>query len=132
MGSGVTLRLARRGLRVVGLDRFRPPHEHGSSHGDTRITRLALGEGPDFVPLVMRSHELWRELERETGTRLLHETGGLVLGEPGHPFLEATRAAAREYGIRHENLSADELSGRFPMFAVGEHTASAARSAGFV
>ena len=122
MGSAVTLRLARRGLCVIGLDQFEPPHEQGSSHGDTRITRLAIGEGADFVPLVTRSHELWRELERETGTRLLHQTGGLVLGEPAHPFLRETRAAATRYGIAHQNLSNAELGQRFPMFGAGRST----------
>lgn len=122
MGSAVTLRLARRGLTVVGLDRFRPPHTHGSTHGDTRITRLAIGEGSDFVPLVLRSHELWREIERETGIPLLHTTGGLILGEPDHPFLEQTRSAAAEYGIAHEDLSSAEVRRRFPMFAVGPRT----------
>jgi sarcosine oxidase len=122
MGSAVALRLVRQGLGVVGFDRFEPPHEHGSSHGDSRITRLAIGEGSDFVPLVMRSHELWREIERETGTQLLHQTGGLVLGEPGHPFLEGTRAAADQFGISHTNLTPTELRRRFPMFGVGSRT----------
>jgi sarcosine oxidase len=122
MGSAVTLRLARRGLRVIGLDQFEPPHERGSTHGDTRITRLAIGEGADFVPLVLRSHELWRELEHETGTHLLHRTGGLVIGEPDHPFLEQTRAAAAQYGIAHRNLANAELKERFPMFGVGRLT----------
>src|SRR6202035_4667740 len=122
MGSAVTLRLARRGLRVVGFDRFDPPHTHGSTHGDTRITRLALGEGSDFVPLVPPPHQLWREIERETGTKLLEQTGGLVLGEPAHPFLERTRSAAAEYAIAHENLSNAELRDRFPMFGAGRRT----------
>lgn len=122
MGSAVALRLARRGLRVVGLDRFHPPHAQGSTHGETRITRLAIGEGSEYVPLVLRSHELWRELERETGGALLHQTGGLVLGDAGHPFLEQTRAAAVQYGIAHENLSPAQLRQRFPMFGVSRDT----------
>ncbi|HEY1521818.1 MAG TPA: N-methyl-L-tryptophan oxidase [Solirubrobacteraceae bacterium] len=122
MGSAVTLRLARRGLRVIAFDQFEPPHDRGSTHGETRITRLAIGEGADFVPLVVRSHELWRELEQETGTRLLHQTGGLVLGEPSHPFLNETRAAAVQYGIAHRNLSSAELKQRFPMFGAGSRT----------
>jgi sarcosine oxidase len=122
MGSAVALRLARRGLSVVGVDRFAPPHDRGSTHGDTRITRLAIGEGSDFVPLVLRSHELWRQIERESGTRLLRQTGGLVLGEPDDPFLGQTRAAAMGYGIGHENLSPTELGRRFPMFGVGRRT----------
>jgi sarcosine oxidase len=122
MGSATTLRLARKGLSVVGLDRFSPPHTRGSTHGETRITRLAIGEGSEYVPLVVRSHELWREIEHETGTTLLHQTGGLVLGEPGHPFLQQTRAAAREHGIAHQNLGNAQLRQGFPMFAVDAGT----------
>ncbi len=116
MGSAVTCALARRGLRVIGIDRFHPPHDRGSTHGDTRITRLAIGEGPEYVPLVRRSHELWRELERETGTTLLHQVGGLVIGDHDDPFLAKTRAAAALYEIAHENLDRRELTRRFPMF----------------
>ena len=122
MGSAVTLQLAQRGLSVVGIDRFSPPHEHGSSHGETRITRLALGEGTEFVPVVRRAHELWREIEREAGTRVLHQVGGLILGRPGNAFLERTRAAATEHAIGHENLANAELRRRFPMFAVDSDT----------
>ena len=78
MGSAVSVELVRRGLRVVGLDARHPPHEQGSTHGDTRITRLAIGEGSEYVPFVRRSHELWRRIERESGASLLHQTGGLV------------------------------------------------------
>lgn len=122
MGSAVLLRLAERGLRVIGLDRFRPPHDRGSTHGETRITRLALGEGPEFVPLVRRSHELWREIERETNTTLLHQTGGLILGDRDNEFLERTRGVAALYEIGHENLSNAELTRRFPMFGADTRT----------
>ena len=67
MGSAALYQLARRGVRVLGLDRFHPPHDRGSSHGDTRITRLALGEGEQYVQFARRSHEIWRELEAATG-----------------------------------------------------------------
>jgi sarcosine oxidase len=122
MGSAVTFRLAERGVNVAGFDRFTPPHVQGSSHGDTRITRLALGEGSDFVPLVMRSHQLWREIGRATGTKLLHQVGGMIVGRPDHPFLAETRSTAAEYGITHENLSNAELRARFQMFSVGRRT----------
>jgi len=79
MGSAATWQLARRGNSVLGIDRFAPPHEHGSTHGDTRITRQAIGEGAQYSPLAMRSHQIWRELERETGSTLLVAHGGLVL-----------------------------------------------------
>ena len=67
VGSATLYQAAKRGARVTGIDRFVPPHDQGSSHGDTRITRQAIGEGREFVPLVLRSHQIWREIEAETG-----------------------------------------------------------------
>ena len=122
MGSAVCAHLAARGASVVGLDRFAPPHPWGSTHGETRITRLAIGEGREYVPLVRRSHALWRELEHETGHELLTQPGIVILGHPSSPFLAETRAAAREHGIAHENLGGPELRARFPMFAPAEGT----------
>ena len=122
MGSAVTLRLAQRGLRVLGVDRFRPPHDRGSTHGQTRITRLAVGEGAEHVPLVRRSHELWRELEAATGSSVLEQVGGLVIGRRDDMFLEQTRAVARLHGIAHRNLSNAQLSDGFPMFDLPDDT----------
>jgi sarcosine oxidase len=122
MGSAVTFQLAKRGLRVIGLDRFRPPHDRGSTHGETRITRLAVGEGPEHVPLVRRSHELWRELERATGCSVLEQIGGLVIGQRDDGFLEQTREVARLHGIAHRNLSHAQLSDGFPMFNAPDDT----------
>ena len=118
MGSATCRALAARGVPVLGIDRHEPPHPYGSTHGDTRITRLAIGEGAEYAPLVRRSHELWRELENQTGTALLTQCGGLVVAPAGSAFLARTRAVARRYGIRHENLDRAELTQRFPMFAV--------------
>ena len=75
MGSAAIWHLARRGQRVIGLDRFAPGHERGSSHGATRIIRLGYFEHPAYVPLVRRSYKLWNELEAATGCRLLEVTG---------------------------------------------------------
>ena len=122
MGSAACYQLAARGVAVTGIDRYSPPHEHGSTHGDTRVTRLAIGEGPDYVPLVRRSHKLWREIERETGAVLLRQPGGLVLGPPDGPFLSQTRTVAQQFGIDHENLGGARLSDRFPMFMVDDRT----------
>ena len=77
MGSAALYHLARRGVAVVGFDRFSPPHSNGSSHGRTRIIRLAYYEDPSYVPLLRRAYELWRELEEQTGQRLLRITGSL-------------------------------------------------------
>src|ERR1700733_10830334 len=82
MGSATLYQLAKRGAKVIGLDRFPPPHTMGSSHGETPITRQAVGEGRDYVPLVVDSHRIWRELEAETGEELLNARGVLVMA-PG-------------------------------------------------
>lgn len=124
-GSAIACALARRGARVVGIDRFHPPHVQGSSHGRTRITRLAVGEGADYVPLVQRSHVLWRELEAQTGLSLMRETGLLVLASPAADagafhgqadFFGSTRELALRFGIPHELLDAAAVRERFPAF----------------
>jgi sarcosine oxidase len=122
MGSATCLQLASRGVSVIGIDRYSPPHAFGSTHGDTRITRLAIGEGPDYVPLVRRSHELWRELEQQAGVPLLTQCGGLIIAHPDAPFLGRTRAVADQHGIAHEHITNAQLRERFPMFAVDEQT----------
>ena len=119
MGAATLYQLARRGLSVVGIDRHQPPHDHGSSHGETRITRQAIGEGADYVPLVSRSHVIWRELERATGMSLFVQCGGLVVGrlDAGPDgFLRATVDVAERYGIEHRLLDRDALVARFPQF----------------
>ncbi|MGD0143318.1 MAG: N-methyl-L-tryptophan oxidase [Rhizomicrobium sp.] len=125
MGSASVYQLAKAGNRVLGLDRFSPPHNRGSSHGDTRITRLAVGEGRHLTPFVRRSHEIWRGIERETGERLLTVTGGLIVSShlaTAHThvpqFFQNTLAAARTYGIPHEMLDAAQIRKRFPQFRV--------------
>jgi len=97
---------------------------HGSSHGDTRITRLALGEGPQYVQFARRSHEIWRELEAATGSTLFREVGGLFFGSTSAHgqahgaanFLQTTIDVAREHGIPHDVLDASALKERFPQF----------------
>jgi sarcosine oxidase len=122
MGSATCAQLAARGQSVIGFDGYEPPHPYGSTHGDTRITRIAIGEGPEYVPLVRRSHQLWRQIEQETGSELLTVCGGLVLAPAGSRFLAQTRASASEYGVAHEALSAEQLGARFPMFAIDSRT----------
>src|SRR6187455_25247 len=104
MGSASVYALTRPGQparRVLGIDRFAPPHALGSSHGDTRITRLAIGEGAHYTPLVLRANEIWREIERESGQSLHVVTGGLIISSPARSatthvanFFENTLAAA--------------------------------------
>lgn len=125
VGSAAVYQLARRGSRTLGIDQFSPPHTHGSTHGDTRITRQAIGEGTHYTPLALRSYELFREVERETGADLLTVCGGLIISSDGVTtgthvagFFENTLAAARTYGIAHEMLDASEIRRRFPQFLV--------------
>lgn len=124
MGSAAVYQLAKRGNRVLGLDRFVPPHAQGSSHGETRVTRQAIGEGEQYSPLSLRSYELWREIERETGRSVLSVTGGLIISSPhqkGHNvanFFANTLGAARKFQIRHEILDAPAIRRRFPQFRV--------------
>jgi sarcosine oxidase len=126
MGSAALYQLAKAGVKVLGLDRFTPPHDRGSTHGDTRITRLAVGEGAEYVPLVRRSHEIWREIEGLLGADLLQQCGGLVIAgrdaqglHGSSEFLGQTVASARTYGIRHELLSAGQVGGRYPQLNIG-------------
>ncbi|MGZ4244125.1 MAG: N-methyl-L-tryptophan oxidase [Solirubrobacteraceae bacterium] len=122
MGSAACRQLAARGVSVIGIDQYAPPHKWGSTHGETRITRVAIGEGREYVPLARRSHELWREIERASGTELLSQPGVVILAHPTSTFLRETRAAAREYGIEHRELTTAELRAGFPMFAVDTDT----------
>jgi sarcosine oxidase len=120
MGSAVCRELAARGVAVTGIDRHHPPHVHGSTHGDTRITRLANAEGPQYFALARRSHERWRTLEAETGQRVLHQVGVLMISVAGSPFMTSVQDVAARFAIDHETLDADALRTRFPMFGVGE------------
>ena len=123
VGSAALYQAAKLGARVVGIDRFTPPHDQGSSHGETRITRQAIGEGPEFVPLVLRSNQIWEELETSTGRTLMTRNGCLVLSTPkligrhhGSLFLRETIDAAKAFEIPHETLSGGEIRKRFPQF----------------
>lgn len=116
MGSAAAYQLAKTGCRVLGLDRFHPPHELGSSHGLTRIIREAYFEHPSYVPLVQRAYALWKELENKSGTRVLVQTGGVMVGPPDGPLVKGALRSAEEHQLRYELLSSSELRRRFPAF----------------
>jgi sarcosine oxidase len=126
MGSAALYHLAARGRRVLGIDQFTSPHDHGSSHGDTRIIRQALGEGDAYMPLVLRAYELWRGLEQASGRDLLVTTGGLTISagtgaathHAGEGFLDRKIAFAKAYGIIHRVLDAKEITTEFPQFVL--------------
>ena len=128
LGSSTLWQLSKSGKRILGIDQFSPPHTMGSSHGETRITRLAVGEGMDFVPIVKRSHEIWQELESLSGNTIMTTTGGLLFdsgvqswakhGSEG--FFERTVNFAKEGKIPHEIFDAQELQKRFSEFNLEE------------
>lgn len=117
MGSAAARALSMRGVSVIAFDRFRPPHQLGSTHGHTRIIREAYYEHPLYVPLVRRAYELWGDIERESGQSLLRTTGGLMVGRPSGPLVAGASASARQHGIEHEVLGPSEMRSRFPAFA---------------
>jgi sarcosine oxidase len=117
MGSAAVYQLAGSGVKVLGLDRFQPPHDLGSSHGKTRIIREAYFEHPIYVPLVQRAYELWRDLGAKSGRQLLLQTGGLMVGDPDGVLVTGARRSAEEHKLAHQVLSGSELRARFPAFA---------------
>jgi sarcosine oxidase len=118
MGSATAWALARRGVRVLGLEQYAPFHALGSSHGKTRIIREAYFESPEYVPLVQRAYELWDELGERTGRRLLRVTGGVSIGRLDSPFIVGARESAQRHGLAHELLDAQEARKRFPVLAL--------------
>lgn len=120
MGSATVDELARRGQRVIGFDRHDPPHTLGSSHGRSRIIRMAYMEDPAYVPLLRRAYERWTDLQSTSGRRLLQTTGGLMIGTSGSAAVEGSRASAVEHGLPHEMLGAADIRRRFPAFHVPE------------
>jgi monomeric sarcosine oxidase len=120
MGGAAALHLARRGVRVLGLDRFPVPHNRGSSHGQTRLIRLAYYEHPDYVPLLRRAYGLWHDLEREAGRRLLVESGLVMAGPAAGAVIAGALASARTHGLAVERLTAAEVTARWPAVRVPE------------
>lgn len=120
MGSMAAWRLARRGARVAGFDRLAPPHQAGSSHGESRITRTAYYEGAWYVPLLNESFPLWRELERESGHELLALTGAAMIGAPDGLLVSGALGSAREHGLDHELLDAGDARRRLPQHRIGD------------
>src|SRR4029077_15765990 len=121
MGSAALYHLARGGPRVLGIERYEPGHDRGSSHGATRIIRLGYFEHPSYVPLLRRAYALWRELETAAGRRLLHVTGIAEIGPPSGTLVQGTLASARLHELQHEVLPAPELMRRFPAFRLPRH-----------
>ena len=122
MGSAALYHLAKRGQRVLGLEQFEIGHERGSSHGETRVIRLAYFEGSNYVPIVQRAHRLWRDLSAEAGVPLMHRTGSLEMSEAGYDFVDQSQKSCRDHGLPHETLDAAEVMRRYPAFRLARGT----------
>jgi sarcosine oxidase len=114
MGSATAYHLTKRGQRVLGLDAFPAGHTMGSSHGETRIIRMAYFEHPNYVPLLRRAYQLWEELERESAEKLMHLTGGLFIGRPEGRLVTGSLKSAQTHGLQHEMLDAGAIHRRYP------------------
>lgn len=133
VGSSALFHLAARGARVLGIDRFPGGHDRGSSHGQTRIIRQAYFEHPDYVPLLLRAYQLWRELEQLENKQLYFETGLLEIGPSDGIVVPGVLKSAALHGLDIERVGSSEAARRFPGFVVPEHfEAVFERRAGFL
>ncbi len=130
MGAAAVYQAAKRGVSVLGIDRFNPPHEMGSSHAETRFTRLGVGEGPQYAPLVARSHEIWRELEAASGEVVFYQEGLMIVAPKGEMlkeehnhwenFVERSAEVAAEIGVDFEILQPEEVRARYPKIKIAD------------
>src|SRR5205085_6152279 len=109
VGSAALYHLARRGVRVLGIDRFNPPHDRGSTHGHTRVIRQAYFEHPNYVPLLKESYREWHELESQLGRRLFYQIGLVEVGPPDGLVVPGVLRAADEHHLTVESLTAPEI-----------------------
>lgn len=132
-GSATLRELASRGLRVLGIDQFTPPHTHGSSHGETRIIRKAYFEHPDYVPLLHRAWELWQQCSTDAGQSLLTRCDLVMSGAASSEVIAGARTSARQHGLPIDNLSATEACQRYPVLCLPEdHEVTVESSAGYL
>ena len=118
MGSAAVYHLAKRGQRVLGLEQYDIPHQQGSSHGVSRIIRLAYYEHPSYVPLLHRAYELWWALERTVQERLLHVTGALNIGAETSEVFAGALESVQEHNLAHEILAPEAVRRRFPGYGL--------------
>lgn len=123
-GAAALFHLAKKGARVLGLDRFPIAHDRGSSHGETRVIRLSYFEAPEYVPLLLRAYELWAELCARTGQRLYTETGLIQVGHADGAFIQRILESAVKRGLEIEAIRGRELTDRFPGFVAHDSMTS--------
>ncbi|MEM9170026.1 MAG: N-methyl-L-tryptophan oxidase [Pseudomonadota bacterium] len=120
IGAFVACALARRGVRTLAIDAHAPPHAHGSSHGETRMFRLAYAEGAVYAPLLARAHAAWTTLQREGGEPIFEACGIAYVGRPDGALISQTRASARDNGLSVEDVGAADAAARFPHLRVDD------------
>ncbi|MCB1121744.1 MAG: N-methyl-L-tryptophan oxidase [Verrucomicrobiae bacterium] len=120
MGSATCYHLAKRGIKVLGIEQYDLPHNQGSHHGKSRMIRQAYYEHPDYVPLLKRAYQLWEELEKAGQKKILHRTGALYLSHPAGSVVEGSLRSAREHRLPHRHLKPEEIHTDFPPFSVPE------------
>jgi sarcosine oxidase len=120
MGASTCWHLARRGQKVLGLDRFDIPNTMGSSHGVNRIIRLAYFEHPSYVPILRRAYALWRETEQFYGEQILYVTGSMDMGPPDSVNIKGSLASCAQHNLDYELLEAREINRRFPGYRVSD------------
>ena len=116
MGAPTCYNLAKRGVKVLGLEQFTIVHENGSHAGQSRMVRKAYFENPDYVPLLDTAYALWEELEEITGQKLFHKTGLFYTGPNQNNLLEGVKLSAQKYNITINNLNESECLKKFPSF----------------
>jgi sarcosine oxidase len=121
MGSATLFELAKRGLKVLGLEQFTSPNNSGSTHGESRIIRQAYFKGTFYVPLILRAYKLWNELEQLSGQQLFTKTGGLFVGEENSEVVKGSIRSADQYNLPHEILSGKDIRKRFPPILVPDN-----------
>jgi len=133
MGAAALQQLARRGVKVLGIEQHPIAHDLGSSHGTVRAIRKAYFEHPDYVPLLERSYELWNDLENATGEQLLNQCGLLLTAKPDSETMRGLETCYAEHSLPHERLNAQEVQKRYPQITPPEdHTALFDPSGGYV
>jgi sarcosine oxidase len=120
MGAAACYQLAKRGVSVLGLEKYDIPNAMGAAAGYSRMIRLAYFEHPDYVPLLRRSYELWEQLQSDIGREVIKITGGVLMGPPGAEVLEGSLRSVRQHDLPHELLDAKEAAKRFPQFRLPE------------
>ncbi|MBV9962168.1 MAG: N-methyl-L-tryptophan oxidase [Parafilimonas sp.] len=121
-GSSALYHLSKQNIKICGIERFKPPHDFGSSHGQSRIIRQAYHESPMYVPLVKKAYELWNELEQISGRKILLKTGGIILGNENSNVVRGARLSAETHDVPYEYLNNQEIAKRFPALKPTEDT----------